>query len=95
MDDDRAANSAWGAVVAVTLYHEPEDEAFEGGYGAVTMSGVPENVQIKGTDLDTAGVALQHLTAGLTALGFGGRLLIHDVTVPGSNTRYEMPLQSI
>lgn len=91
---EQAAGTGWGQVVAVTLYREPEDEGFEGGYEAVTMSGVPENVQIKGTDPDTATEALAHLSAGLAALGFNGRLLIHDVTVPGRNTRYEIPLQS-
>lgn len=74
------------------MHHEPENEDFEGGYAAVTMSGVPESVQIKGTDPDTAEGALGHLSAGLVALGFSSRLLVHDVTMPGRSARYELPV---
>lgn len=79
--------SLWAEVVAVTLYYEPEDESFEGGYKAVTMSGVPGNVQ--GTGTDSAEGALKHLSSGLAAFGFNGRLLVHDATTPGHSRRYE------
>lgn len=84
-----ATGSLWAEVVAVTLYYEPEDESFEGGYKAVTMSGVPENVQVMGTDTGSAEGALEHLLSGLAAFGFNGRLLVHDVTTPGHSRRYE------
>ena len=80
----------WGDTVTVTLYHELEDEDFEGGYEVVTMTGVPEKVQITGTDPHSAEGALDHLTRGLRALGFGGRLLVDDVTRPGRNDQYEI-----
>lgn len=76
--------------MTVVVHHIPEDEDFEGGYEAVTMTGVPENVQIKGSDSGSAEGALNHLIAGLRAFGFTGRVAVEDATYIGSVQRYEV-----
>lgn len=62
-------SSAWEHRVTVVLHRVPENEEYEGGYEAVTMAGVPENVIVTGSDRDSAEDALNHLIAGLRAFG--------------------------
>jgi hypothetical protein len=82
----------WGQKVAVVVHHVPESEEFEGGYEAVTMAGVPENVIVTVTDRDSAEGALNHLIAGLSAFGFSGRVAVEDATYIGGIERYEVEI---
>lgn len=83
-------SAAWGGKVTVVLHRVPESEEFEGGYEAVTMTGVPENVVVTGSDRDSAEDALNHLIAGLRAFGFSGRVAVDDATYIGGTQRYEI-----
>lgn len=82
----------WGDKVIVMLHHIPEDEGFEGGYEADTVTGVPNNVKITGGDPDSKQGALDHLLGGLAALGFTGRVDVNDATDPGPVERYEIDI---
>lgn len=44
----------WGETVKVVLHHVPETEGFEGGFEVVTMTGVPHEVSVTGSDRDSA-----------------------------------------
>lgn len=87
-----AASAGWGSKVTAAVHHIPESEEFEGGYEAVTMTGVPENVAVVGSDPDSAEGALNHLAAGLRAFGFSGRIAIEDATYIGGVQRYEIDI---
>ncbi len=80
----------WSKEVTVARHHIPEDESFEGGYEAKTMTGVPEDMQVKGADTYSAEEALEHLVKGLVAFGFRGRLVVHDSTNMGRTERYHV-----
>lgn len=79
----------WSEEVSVVLHHVPEVEDFEGGFEAVTMTGVPYNVSVTGSDCDSAEKALDHLRSGLRAFGFNGKLAVNDATQAGATRRYE------
>lgn len=81
---------SWGTRVTVVVHHVPETEDFEGGYEAVTMSGVPHGVSIAGSAPDSARGALNHLLGGLRAFGFAGRVAVEDATNAGRVERYEL-----
>lgn len=83
-------SAEWGGKVTVALHHVPESEEFEGGYEAVTMVGVPENVIVTGSDRDSTEGALNHLIAGLRAFGFSGRVAVDDATYIGGIQHYEV-----
>lgn len=83
-------SNAWGEKVTVVLHHVPETEEYEGGYEAVTMTGVPHNVIVTGSDRDSAEEALNHLVSGLRAFGFAGRVAVEDATYIGGVQRYEV-----
>lgn len=80
----------WAEKVTIVLHYVPEDEGFEGGFEAVTMSGVPHDVSITGSDPTSAEGALNHLLDGLAALGFEGKAAVEDATTPGTMERYEV-----
>ncbi len=84
------ADGRWPEGVTVVLHHVPEDESFEGGYEAVTMTGVPHGVSVSGSDPDSAEGALDHLLDGLRAFGFTGRVVVEDATSIGERNRYEI-----
>lgn len=84
------SGESWGGKVTVVLHYVPEDESFEGGFEAVTLTGVPHGVSVTGSDRDSAEVALDHLLAGLRAFGFGGRVAVEDATGAGRVGRYEV-----
>ena len=86
------ASAGWGEKVTVVLHHVPEDEGFEGGFEAVTMSGVPHDVAVIGSDQDSAEGALEHLSAGLRAFGFSGRVAVEDATGAGRVERYDISI---
>ncbi len=65
-----------GDNVTGVLHHVPEEEGFEDGYEAVTMTGVPYNIAVMGSDPDAAEGALRHLLDGLRAFGFSGREVV-------------------
>ena len=79
----------WNDRVTVVLHHEPESEDYEGGYEAVTMTGVPGMVWITASARDSKEEALGRLLNGLRTFGFNGLMLVEDVTEPGRNERYE------
>ena len=81
---------AWGNKVTVVLHHVPETEDFEGGYEAVTMTGVPHNVSVTGSDPHSAEGALNHLIGGLEAFGFVGHVVVEDATHSDGMERYEV-----
>lgn len=83
-------NEKWGEKVTVVLHRVPETEDFEGGYEAVTMTGVPRGVSVTGSDPDSAEGALDHLVGGLRAFGFVGRVAVEDVTTARRVERYEL-----
>ena len=85
-----ARTGRWGEKVTVVLHYIPESEESEEGYEAKTMKGVPFNVSITGSDLDSAEGALNHLLDGLRAFGFTGRVTVDDATVAGPVERYEI-----
>ncbi len=80
----------WDERVTVVVHHMPDTEDFEGGYEAVTVTGVPHGVSITGSDPDSAEGALNHLLDGLRALGFAGRVAVEDATYIGGVLRYEI-----
>ena len=80
----------WDEKVTVVLHHVPEDEDFEGGYEAVTMTGVPHRVIVTGSHPESARSALVHLLDGLLAFGFSGVVVVDDATNPGRMERYEV-----
>lgn len=86
-----AERKEWGEQVTVVLHHIPESEEGEGGYEAVTMTGVPEKVSVAGS-AGSAEDALNHLMAGLRAFGFLGRVAVEDATYIGGGQRYEVEI---
>lgn len=80
----------WSRRVTVVVHRLPETEDFEGGYEAVTMTGVPRRVSVTGSDPESAEGALDHLLAGLRAFGFAGRVVVEDASCAGSVQRYEV-----
>ncbi len=87
-----AVKDSWGERVAVIVHHRPEDEDFEGGYEATTITGMPYNVIATAEDEDSAEGALNHLLDGLRAFGFRGRISVEDATYIGGVQRYEVDL---
>ena len=85
-----APGPEWSEKVTAVLHRVPETEDFEGGFEAVTITGVLHNVMITGSDPETAGGALEHLLAGLRAFGFSGTLAVDDATYIGGVNRYEI-----
>lgn len=85
-------SEVWGEKVSAVLHHVPEDEDFEGGYEAETMTGVPNGVIITGTGEGSKKAALDHLVGGLALLGFRGTLVVDDVTEPGRNDDYRVEI---
>lgn len=83
-------SNTWNEAVTVVLHHVPEDEHYEGGYEAVTVMGVPHNVSVTGSHMDSKEMALQQLLEGLAAFGFVGRVLVEDATGLGHPERYEV-----
>lgn len=83
-------SEVWGEAVSVVLHHVSEDEGFEGGYEAETLSGAPNGIRISGADRMSKEAALDHLIGGLALLGFRGRLVIDDVTEVGRRNRSEV-----
>ncbi len=81
---------AWGGKVTVVVHHVPESKDYEGGFEAVTMTGVPHNVSVTGSDRDSAEAALNHLLDGLRAFGFTGRVAVENATGLGQTRRYEI-----
>lgn len=81
---------SWGERVTVVVHRVPETEGFEGGYEAVTMTGVPHGVSVTGSDPESAEEALDHLLDGLRAFGFAGRVAVEDATYIGGVQRYEV-----
>jgi hypothetical protein len=71
---------AWGSKATVVVHHVPESEDYEGGFEAVTMTGVPYNVSVTGSDPESAEDALNHLLDGLRAFGFSRRVAVEDAT---------------
>lgn len=82
--------SGWEEKVAVVLHRVPETGDFEGGFEAVTMTGVPHGVIVTGGDPGTAAGALENLLAGLRAFGFRGTLAVEDATHIGGVNQYEV-----
>ena len=80
----------WEEKVTVVLHYVPESEDFEGGFEAVTMTGVPHGVAVTGSDQNSAERALNHLLDGLRAFGFAGRVSVEDTTHLGRVERYEL-----
>lgn len=87
-----AVKSSWGEKVTVIIHYRPEDEDFGGGYEATTITGVPYNVIVTGSDEASAEGALTHLLEGLQAFGFAGRAAVEDATMPGRPEHYEVRL---
>ena len=87
---EQVASGGWDEKVTVVLHHVPEDEGFEGGFEAVTPTGVPHGVSITGNDRDSSEGALHHLLDGLRAFGFDGRVAVEDATGAGRVGRYEV-----
>ena len=83
-------NQGWDEKVMVVLHRVPEIEEFEGGYEAVTMTGVPHNVIVTGSDRNSAEIALNHLVDGLRAFSFAGRVAIDDETDADPVGRYQL-----
>ena len=83
-----ARTEGWSETVTVILHHFPESEESEEGYEALTMTGVPYDVSITGSDSDSAEGALNHLLGGLRAFGFSGLVNVEDVTEIGRVERY-------
>lgn len=84
-------SEVWGEEVIAVLHELPEEEGW-GGYEAETMTGVPNNVRITGSDEESKEAALDHLVGGLALMGFSGRLVVDDVTEPGRRDRYHVEL---
>lgn len=82
-------SSTWGERVTVVLHYVAETEEYEGGFEAVTMTGVPHRVVVTGSDRDSAEDALKHLCDGLRAFGFDGPLTVDDATSTGTMERYD------
>lgn len=83
-------SEAWGRTVTVVLHRIPESEEYEGGFEAVTMTGVPGMVTVAATDRESKEKAFEHLRDGLRAFGFAGTLAVEDATEPGRPVRYEV-----
>lgn len=64
----------------MVIHNVPEGEDYEGSFEAVTMTGVPYNVSVTGSDPESAEDALNHLLDGLRAFGVSGRVAVEDVT---------------
>lgn len=89
-EDCEQLTEAWGDKVTVVVRHIPESEDHEGSFEAVTMTRVPYNVSITGSDRDSAKDALSHLLEGLRSFGFSGRVTVEDATYVGGVQRYEI-----
>lgn len=72
------------------VHRVPEIEGFEGGFEATTMTGVPHNVLITGSDYGTAAGALENLLAGRRTFGFSGTVSVEDATYIGGTQRYDV-----
>lgn len=83
-------NEGWGERVTVMLHRVPESEEYEGGFEAVTMTGVPYNVSVTGSDHNSPEDALNHLISGLNAFGFSGCVAVEDTTYIGGVQRYKV-----
>lgn len=79
----------WGERVTVVIHRVPETEETEGGFEAVTMTGVPLNVSVTAFE-DTAHEALDRLLRALMAFGFSGAVAVEDATGLGRPERYEV-----
>ena len=82
--------TGWAEKVTAVRHRVPETEDFEGGFEAVTMTGVPHGVLVTGSDSETAAEALENLRSGLRAFGFSGTLAVEDATYIGGINRYEI-----
>ncbi len=80
----------WGDKVTVVVHRILESEDFEGGFEAVTMSGVPGMVTVTASDRDSKEEAFERLREGLRAFGFSGTLAVEDATGLGRPVRYEV-----
>ncbi len=74
----------------MVVHRVPESESFEGVFEATTMTGVPHDVSVTGSDPSSAEGALNHLLDGLRAFGFAGRAAVEDATYAGGVQRYEV-----
>lgn len=83
-------SESWSGKVTAVLHHVPESEDFEGGFEAVTMTGVPYGVSVVGSDHESAEGALNHLLDGLRSFGFIGAVAVEDATGLGRVERYEV-----
>ncbi len=79
----------WGDKVTVLVHHVPESEESEGGYEAVTMSGVPLGVSVL-TEADSPPEALERLLGALKVFGYSGTVAVEDATYIGGVQRYEL-----
>ncbi len=86
------SSGVWGEEVSVVLHQQPEDDGFEGGYEAETMTGVPNGVRITGCGEDSKQEALDHLIGALVLLGFRGNVVVNDVTELGRNDEYRVEI---
>ena len=86
----RAVKSVWDERVIVVLHRVPEDEEFEGGFEATTLTGVPHGVVVIGSNPESAGEALANLLDGLREFGFVGKAIVEDATEPGPVKQYEV-----
>lgn len=83
-------NAGWTEQVVVVIHRVPETEEYEGGFEAVTLSGVPAMLTITATDRDSKEEAFERLREGLRAFGFTGTLAVQDATGLGRPVRYEV-----
>lgn len=78
----------WRRGVDVVLHYVPESEDGPAEYRAETLSGVPNDVVVRGGG-DSPRGALNHLLGGLALMGFSGTVLVDDAA--GENfERYEI-----
>lgn len=81
---------AWGDQVTVVVHHIPESEETEGGYEAVTMSGVPLGISVSTGEMETAQEALDRLLSALSIFGFAGTVGVEDTTYIGSVQHFDI-----
>lgn len=79
----------WGAKVTAVVHHVPESEESEGGYEAVTMSGVPLGISVE-AGADSPPEALERLLGALKVFGYSGTVAVEDATYIGGVQRYEL-----
>lgn len=80
----------WASKVTVVVHRVPETEDYEGGFEAVTMTGVPGTVTVTATDRDDKEEAFRSLLEDLRTFGFSGRVAVEDATILGRPERYEV-----